>query len=305
MEDRLTSGHWLRLMHDTGYVLRGITDTITTSPFNYFSEYGMSFYRLVGPNFHPISFAYAISFFAIVLIAARRGGIYLLAVLPLLVVIGSKGAIAYLLLTALALLVARSYRGNALFASFAVVVAVYAGAALAVALAEGNYHALGLIGGLKQFAGNPLGHGLGAGGNLTVEHMDWSRAQELGYTDQAMESAVGVLLFQMGLAGLVFLAFLCWLSWYCWREYRRSGEIMLAAASFSILIITANGLLQEEALFAPLALSLMSLLAGLGIGRAIGSDHSSSSRRERQSAGGPLRTLGRPPPRGLRRRQAL
>jgi hypothetical protein len=281
---------------------------MTTSPFNYFSEYGMRFYRLVGPNFHPISFAYAISFFAIVLIAARRGAIYLLAVLPLLVVIGSKGAIAYLLLTALALLVARSYRGNALFASFAVVVAVYAGAALAVALAEGNYHALGLIGGLKQFAGNPLGHGLGAGGNLTVEHMDWSRAQELGYTDQAMESAVGVLLFQMGLAGLVFLAFLCWLSWYCWREYRRSGEIMLAAASFGILVITANGLLQEEALFAPLALALMSLLAGLGIGRAIGSDHSSSSRRERQSAGGPLRTLGRPslaPPRGLRRRQAL
>lgn len=292
VEDQLNAGHWVRLMNETGYVLRGLTDTMMTSPFNYFSEYGISFYRLMGPNFHPISFAYVISFFAIVLIAARRGAIYLLAILPLLVVVGSKGAIAYLLLTVLAVLAARSYRGNVLFALFAVAIAIYAGVALAVALAEGNYHALGLIGGLKQFAGNPLGHGLGAGGNLTVENMDWSRAQELGHTDQAMESAVGVLLFQMGVAGVVFLAYFCWLSWYCWRDYRRSGEIMLAAAAFGILVLTANGLLQEEALFAPLALALMTLLAGLGIGRAVSSNRSPPRRGERQRAGRPFRPRG-------------
>ena len=70
---------------------------------------------------------------------------------------------------------------------------------------------------------------------------------------------------------------------------------MLAAASFGILIVTANGLLQEEALFGPLALALISLLAGLGIGRTAGSYSYSPSRREQQSAGARFNSLGRGP----------
>jgi hypothetical protein len=267
MQDRIDGGEFVRSMYETGAVYRGLADTITTTPFNYFSELGFKVYRLMGPNFHPISFAYVIAFFAIVLIATRLGAIYLLASLPLLVVIGSKGAVAYLLFTVIAVLAARRYRGNALFAIFVLALAVYAGAALGIALVEKNYHALGFIGGLNQFVANPLGHGLGVGGNLTTEPVDWSKAQQLGHTDTAMESAVGVLLYQMGIAALAVLAFFCWLTWRCWREYRRVGLATLAAASFGILALLVNGILQEEALFAPLALALMTLLAGLGLAR--------------------------------------
>jgi hypothetical protein len=269
MQDRIDGGEFVRMMHENGFVYRGLADTITTTPFNYFSELGFRVYRLMGPNFHPISFAYAIAFFAIVLIATRLGAIYLLATFPLLVVIGSKGALIYLLFTVVAVLAARKYRGNALFAIFVLALVVFACVALGLALAEKNYHALGFIGGLNQFVANPLGHGLGVGGNLTTEPVDWGKAQQLGHTDTAMESAIGVLLYQMGIGALAVLAFLCWLAWRCWRVYQRAGLATLAVASFGILALLVNGFLQEEALFAPLALALMTLLAGFGLARGV------------------------------------
>jgi hypothetical protein len=183
------------------------------------------------------------------------------------VVIGSKGAMVYLLLTVVAVLAARKYRGTALFAVFVVALVAFACVAFGLALAEKNYHALGFVGGLKQFVANPFGHGLGVGGNLTTEPVDWSKAQQLGHTDTAMESAIGVLLYQLGIAALAVLAFFCWLAWCCWRVYQRAGLATLAVASFGILALLVNGILQEEALFAPLALALMTLLAGLGLAR--------------------------------------
>src|SRR4051794_34519444 len=49
-------------------------------------------FRLLGPNLHSISYAYALAFFATMLLGQKRP-LYLLSALPLLLVIGSKGAL--------------------------------------------------------------------------------------------------------------------------------------------------------------------------------------------------------------------
>jgi hypothetical protein len=53
-----------------------------------------------------------------------------------------------------------------------------------------------------------------------------------------------------------------------WRCYLRSWERPYAAASFSVLAVMANGVFQEEAMFAPLALGNVLAFAGLLLGRA-------------------------------------
>jgi len=117
---------------------------------------------------------------------------------------------------------------------------------------------------------NPIGRGIGVGGNLVVDvaTVDWSRSQHLGQIDPVMESAVGVLFYQMGVFALVPLAVLVWLAFKLWGLHMRSGDRLFAAAAFSLLTITVNGIFQEEALFSPLAVGVVLALAGLLLGRA-------------------------------------
>ena len=72
----------------------------------------------------------------------------------------------------------------------------------------------------------PFGRGLGVGGNLSDGYfaIDWSAAQQAGSIDGAAESAVGVLLYQMGIAALVPLAFY-FQSPEAWRLYASSGTL--------------------------------------------------------------------------------
>ncbi|MEW6150354.1 MAG: hypothetical protein AB1745_20415, partial [Pseudomonadota bacterium] len=51
-----------------------------------------------------------------------------------------------------------------------------------------------------------------------------------------------------------------------WRLYASSGYLTQGLAGFGVMVVLLNGLFQEEALFAPLALGLMLSLAGLVIG---------------------------------------
>ena len=118
-----------------------------------------SLYRLVGPNFHSISFAYALAFLSVVLTAGRRWWFALLA-FPLLVVIGSKGALIFVLLVLAALVVSRSFKGFGLLWCFAAVLAVYAAAGIVVGIHIQDYHVIGFFGGLRGFLSNPLGHGI-------------------------------------------------------------------------------------------------------------------------------------------------
>jgi hypothetical protein len=263
------SGVWLRDLQETGRVMRSYLDTLVIDFLNtpLLRDSGIQLYRLVGPNFHSISFAYALVFLALVLAAAGRWW-WPLLVLPLALVIGSKGALVTLVLVLTFLGLARLAHAFRNLAWYLATLAGYAAVGIAVGIRSGDYHVIGFIGGLRGFLGNPLGRGIGAGGNLslTVSSFDWSRSQQLGHTDVALESAVGVLLYQMGVAGFVVLGVLFWIVLLLWRNYRATGDSLYAAAALGIAAITVNGIFQEEALFAPLALGMMCAFGGLMLG---------------------------------------
>jgi hypothetical protein len=265
------SGVWLREMQESGRVMRSYLDTLVIDFLNtpLLPNLKIQVNRLVGPNFHSISFAYALTFCAIVLAAARRWWWPFIMLLPL-IVIGSKGALVTLALTLTFLVLASYLRMFRNLYWYLFTLAAYACAGIAVGIRAGDYHVIGFIGGLRGFLANPLGRGIGAGGNLSlsVSAFDWSRSQQLGHTDVALESSVGVLLYQMGIAGFVVLGVLFWIVLMLWRQYRLTGERLYAAAALGVAAITVNGIFQEEAMFAPLALGFMCGFAGLMLGGA-------------------------------------
>lgn len=300
MRQQIESGVWLRELYETGLVIRGLEDTLRVDLLNtpLFADLGIQLHRLLGPNFHSVSFAYALSFFSLLFLGAGQR-LYALAALPLMVVIGSKGALVSLLLSAGALFAFRMSRSRAVLWLLIGVLGIYTAAAITLGLLYGDYHVMGLIGGINGFLRNPFGHGLGAGGNLSIDmtKIDWSRSQALGQTDLAVESAVGVLLFQMGFAGLLVCAVPIAVALTCWRHALLNGRPHFAAVAFGLLTVTVNGLLQEEALFAPLALGSLMLLAGVALGEAAARDPEPSRAEPR---GGPLATLSPPAVASLR-----
>ena len=263
-------GVWLRDMQQTGRVMRSYLDTLQIDFLNtsLLGNLGLRVYRLVGPNFHSISFAYFLAAFGVLLAATGRWW-YAILVLPPVIVIGSKGALVLLLLVTAALMLLHYVRGARRLWPYLAILAVYAAVGIVVGIQAKDYHVIGFIGGLRGFASNAIGHGIGAGGNLSVNvsTIDWGRFQSLGETDVAVESAVGVLLYQMGIAGIVVLGVLGWIAAKLWSAYRGTGDQLYAAGALGVLTITVNGIFQEEALFAPLALGIVLALAGLMLGR--------------------------------------
>jgi hypothetical protein len=276
MRQEHEAGVWLRELQETGRVMRSYLDTLLIDFMNtpFLLELGVRLNRLVGPNFHSISFAYALAIFGVVLCAAGRAW-YALLVLPLVLVIGSKGALILLVFVTTSILFIQHFPRLSRLWIFVALLGIYAAVGIAVGIATQDYHVIGFIGGLRGFLSNPLGHGIGAGGNLSlnVSAIDWSRSQTIGHTDVAVESAVGVLLYQMGVAGILILAAMAWIAAKLWALYRRTTDRFYAAAAIGILTVLVNGIFQEEALFAPLALGMMAALAGLLLGRAYRATH--------------------------------
>jgi hypothetical protein len=271
MKQEYESGAWLKELQETGRVYRSYLDAMVIDFLNtpLLSELGLRFHRLVGPNFHPISFAYALAGFSILLLAIGHWWFALLA-FPALLVIGSKGALLLVVLVTGALVVVRRWRGSAPLWSYATLLLIYAAVGIATGIRNDDYHVIGFIGGLRGFLQNPLGHGIGVGGNLSLNMtvIDWSRSQHLGSTDVAVESAIGVLLFQMGIFGVVLVAVLGWIAVKLWQLYGATRDLAFAVAALGLLTIAVNGIFQEEALFSPLALGLLLAFCGLLLGRA-------------------------------------
>jgi hypothetical protein len=271
VKESYEAGVFLKDLHETGRVLRSYLDTLVIDFLNtpLFRDLGLSVYRLVGPNFHFISFAYALAFFSVVL-AALGSWWYVILALPLLLVVGSKGALIVTVLVTPAIAALPYLRGRAPLWLFVAVLAIYAAAGIIAGIKMQDYHVIGFVSGVASLLGNPIGHGIGVGGNLVVEvaTIDWNRSQHLGQMDQVMESAVGVLFYQMGVFALVPLATLVWLAVKLWGLYMASHDRLFAAGTFALLTITVNGIFQEEALFSPLALGVVVALAGLLLGRA-------------------------------------
>jgi len=267
------SGTWEREMRATGQVLVDLKDRFSFSFLNtpLLEGLGLSnILRVFGPTLSAISYAYGVCFFVLFLFSVKRP-LLAIAALPLAIFCSVKGALIMVLFVCAAWIATRLIGAVAtLTVGFAGMI-VYAILGIYVGLQIGDYHVIGFMGGWNGFLQQPFGRGLGAGGNLSENFasIDWSAAQQAGAVDGAVESAVGVLLYQMGIAAVVPLWFYFVIGMKSWRLYARSGILTQGLAGFGIFVVLVNGLFQEEALFAPPALGLLTCLAGLVIGNAI------------------------------------
>lgn len=264
------SGVWEAQMRQTGNVPVTLQDRFSFDFLNtpLLEGFGLSkMLRINGPNMHPISFAYGVGFCALFLFSVGRP-LLALAALPLLVFCSVKGALIVVIFVVAAWIATRLLGAVlTLLLGFLGLIA-FAVLAIRVGLQIGDYHVIGLMGGLDGFVQRPFGRGLGIGGNLSDSYfsIDWSAAQAAGTIDGAVESAIGVLLYQMGIGALALLAFYFAMGLKAWRLYASSGYLTQGLAGFGVMVVLLNGLFQEEALFAPLALGLMLSLTGLVIG---------------------------------------
>ena len=260
---------WDRDAAERGIVVKSIFDDFTVILFNtpLLADFKIVIRRLLGPNFHPISFAYIIGFF--LTFSIYRGKFILAALLvPLLIFANAKGPIILLFLVTLAWIAARLFGHR--FAFFSLLAAVFAYIILGVivGLNIGDYHVLGFMGGIHNFFELPIGRGIGTGGNLATNfaELDWQAYQAAGRTPFAIESAVGVMLYQLGFAAFFYLGVCGWLAWKTVQVGAKTGQSIHLVAGFMLLAILANGVFQEEALFSPLAFGFVMALNGMILG---------------------------------------
>jgi hypothetical protein len=271
------SGIWEREMRITGSVIVDLKDRFT---FNFLNTpllegFGLSdILRVFGPNMSAISFGYGVAFFTLFLFAIGYP-LVAIATLPLLVLCSVKGASILVLFVCFAWISTRLFGAAKTLVIVLLGLVVYVGAGIYIGLQIGDYHVIGFMGGWNGFIQNPFGRGLGVGGNFSegFSSIDWSAAQHAGSVDGAVESAVGVLLYQMGIAALVPLAFYAVIAMKAWRLYGSSGIPTQGLAAFGVAVVMVNGVFQEEALFAPPALGLFLCLAGLVLGNAVRTQH--------------------------------
>lgn len=258
-------------LEETGIVVTGLLDSFRITLFNspLFADYEVEVLRLFGPNMHAISFAYALCFLAV--FALYRGRFVLAAALfVLLVLTSAKGPLILFLLVGASWLNFRLFGAKFAFLCHGLVMIAYAVVGIAVGFRLGDYHVIGLMGGLHEFLANPIGRGIGAGGNLSPDFagIDWPAAQAAGRTPFAVESAVGVLLAQTGVFALGLIGAYVWVAWRVLAIARTTGNDLHAATAFALLTMAGTGLFQEEAYFAPLALAMFMALAGMIVGAA-------------------------------------
>jgi hypothetical protein len=204
-------------------------------------------FRFLGTILHPISYGYVLAACALVAFSLGMGQ-WLWLVLPMLVMIGVKGA--NLLFGCSLLLWSVWYctrsRGFLLISGL-ILMAGYITFGLSFGLERGDWHVIGFLGGVRGFLSNPIGRGLGVGGNFSpmgMQHVRWDLFQHVG-ADFALESAVGVLLFQMGIAAVTIFAVIVYLlkgAPFDAKEPKRRDIIFIALAA-----VTVNGIFQEEA----------------------------------------------------------
>lgn len=267
------SGVWEAQMRATGNVPVDLKDRFSFDFLNtpLLEGFGLSkILRIHGPNMSAISFGYGIAFFGLFLVSVGRPFLAL-AALPLLIVCSVKGALITVVFVIAAWISTRLLGAVITLLLGLLALMLFAVFAIRLGLQIGDYHVIGLMGGLNGFLEKPFGRGLGIGGNLSDGYfsIDWSAAQAAGTIDGAVESAIGVLIYQMGIAALVPLGFYFAMALKAWRLYASSGYLTQGLAGFGVMVVLLNGLFQEEALFAPPALGLMLSLTGLVIGSHI------------------------------------
>jgi hypothetical protein len=261
-----------KTLRETGRVVTGLTDTFKIEFFNspLLSDLGIVMMRLFGPNMHSISFAYCLAFFTTFSLYRGRfvqAGLFFV----LMFLCNAKGPLIMFLMVGLSWTVFRVFGGRTALFVHGAALCVYAVVGCVVGLRIGDFHVLGLMSGLYEFALNPVGHGLGAGGNYSSEFstIDWPLAQALGRTPFPVESSVGVLLYQMGVFAFAVIAVYVWIACRTMGLARVTRNDLHAAAALSLLSLVVNGLFQEEAYFSLLTLTLFLGLSGMILGAGI------------------------------------
>jgi len=248
------------------YSALDIVDQNTTALFNFgwdsASLAAATSFRFGSSLLNPISYAYILVIAGLAAISLHRY-LWLIVIVPLLIAIGVKGA-AILLVLALCLytILVTTGSGRLTFVSTAALLMLYVVYGIRQSLAFDDYHALGFIGGWHGFLSNPLGRGLGVGGNLssTALNTNWSASIQTRGADFAVESAVGVLLYQMGIGALaIFAVFGSLLKAAPFLKRKPQGHDLWFLALATVLV---NGVFQEEA-YAPTAAGLISLICAV------------------------------------------
>ncbi len=258
--------------------VHSVIDSQTSAWFNSPLLSGEGSFRFGGPNMHSISYAYVLAVSELVLMSLGR-----FELLPILLAFsfsaGIKGPTVLVAITAALYALWHLTRSRQLliaatlgFSAFYVIYGVRTGIEI------GDFHSLGFMGGVYGFLANPLGHGLGAGGNLgtSVSTAYWQKMQAAGAADVGLESAVGVMLYQMGIGCVAVFAALIRL-----LQKAPFGTAPLAGAAptdlmfIGLWIGLVNGVFQEEA-YSPYAVGLLVLFCGIlaanGRRRAVFSD---------------------------------
>ncbi|SOY46850.1 conserved membrane hypothetical protein [Cupriavidus taiwanensis] len=243
----------------------------TRSYLNLSGQYGLdlAFLRIMGPNFHAISYAYALSFLALIEYAERRFLTFLIAA-ALVLLIGAKGPLIIITLSIATLFIARRGRRSRLsrFTLIAMLL-IYAVVGVSYGVKSADYHILGFLAGVQGFKEKPLGRGVGVGGNLSElgksNEKDFTEFQHQGVASFALESGLGVLLYQIGM----FTVLLFWFLFKVIRLLRKHVDPSnfrirtITASAVATLLIT--GIFQEE-VFSPAAWGLWMLLSGILVG---------------------------------------
>ena len=279
MYDVFNFADYLRLKYvnsGEGESFSSVSDAISYSSRSYLNLSGMmgldiTLLRPNGPNFHPITYAYCTAFCCLMSFVYRN---YILAVAAfiLLVLIGAKGP----LIIALGTLMLYGYyvatrKARLLMTALVLAMGAYVALGVAYGVMTRDYHVIGLIGGMKGFLGNPLGHGIGVGGNLSSDLQkatltDFQAFQNFG-ADFGFESSIGVMIYQLGIAAAVFLLFCrrVWTAvWNAALSFRDEPRLMIVP--IALLFVFTNGFFQEEA-FSPAGWGVWLLVGGLLIAR--------------------------------------
>jgi hypothetical protein len=215
----------------------------------------------------PTSFAYVLSIVSLVAVSLRRSS-WLVVTLPMMFLLGAKGAALLLIISVILWWIWKLTLSKPMVLISGVLLAVgYVTFGITVGLGNNDYHVLGFLSGVHSLMSNPLGHGLGVGGNLSAAaQAGFKMDGPGGFThvgaDFALESAVGVLLYQTGIASLlVFAVFIAVLSAGPLGELRgnRLQPLRQDIMFFAVAAIMVNGVYQEEA-YSPYAAGMLVLL---------------------------------------------
>lgn len=247
-----------------------IAESFTQTWMNFSGQYALDIdsRKLLGPTIHNISFAYAASVFALACLHYRKP-IIATTLIALLLYIGAKGPLILTLFSTFTYLFARTRLLSVrIIENGTILVAVaYCVFVIAYGISSLDIHVIGLMAGVNGLFNNPIGHGLGVGGNLSdmareARNIVEYRSDGVPF---AIESAIGVLMYQTGaFFSLLIILFLRVIGSLREAIKTDSRNIILLTSGYFLL---CNSLFQEEAL-SPAAGGLFFLIYGIVISQA-------------------------------------